>query len=491
MIKNKTKLDTKEVKRRSVKGVIALVSRQYVLQGLALVANLLFGIFLLPEEYGAFFVVTAVVSFLTYFSDIGLAAALIQKKTKLKSEDLSTTFTIQQVLVLTLVGLAFFLHRLVQHFYSLDPAETYLYFALVISFFLASLKTIPTILLERDLEFDKLIIPQIAENLFFYLTAIILAWWGFGVSSFTVAVLVRGIVGLLVIYAIKPWLPKFSLNKKIAKDLVSFGAPFQLNSILGLVKDDLLISFLGGILSRAHMGYLGWAQKWAKMPLNAFLNSILSVTFPVFSRLQHEKKELEKAINKAFFFVSLAVFPSVLGIIAISPHLFTSFEKYQKWLPTTTAITFFGMSMLISSISTVMTNVLNSLGKVKITLKLMLMWNILTWSLTLYLVKIMGFNGAALAALITSASSFIIIPVLKKYLQVNPIRESIPALTSSLLMFATVFYFRQIIPTTVFGSIILMLLGATTYLFVLLTIFRQKTFQELISLKRQLSKRSL
>src|SRR3989338_664926 len=101
-------LDVAEIKRRSVKGVAALISRTFAVQVISFVATFALTVFLDPSIYGIFFLVSAVVNFLAYFSDIGLAAALVQKKEKLEKDDLATTFTIQQGLVLPLLPLLFF-----------------------------------------------------------------------------------------------------------------------------------------------------------------------------------------------------------------------------------------------------------------------------------------------------------------------------------------------------------------------------------------------
>jgi len=484
MPKSKEKLDTDKIKQRSVKGVLALVSRQYVLQGFSVVANIFFGVLLLPSEYGTYFLVLSIVSILNYFSDIGLAAALIQKKEDLTENDLKTTFTIQQILTLTLMLLAFLGTGFVSRYYDFSLAEVFLYYSLVFSFFLASLKTIPSVLLERELSFEKVVIPQILEHFTFYGIAVLLASMGYGVASFTYAVIARGIVGVISIYILKPWVPKLGIQIDVAKRLVSFGAPFQLNSLLALIKDDLLIAVLGGHFSRTEMGYITWAQKWTKMPLSAFLNSILSVTFPVFSRLQHDKEELAKAINKAIFFVSLSVFPSVFGLIAISEPFFSNFPRFEKWLPATTAINYFGIVMIIAAVSTVLTNTLNSIGKVKRTLGLMVMWIVLTWSLTLALIKPFGFNGVAIAAAITSLSSFIVIPLVRHYLPVNVFRETLPPLISAGLMFVVVKSLSGYLDQSLIQVGILIGIGGLTYAFMMLGVFRRKTFSELRSLHK-------
>src|SRR5450759_5788741 len=83
--------------KRSIRGVFALTSRTFIIQIVSFLANFLLTIFLTPAIFGVFFVVSAAIAFLSYFSDIGLAAALIQQKEAITRADLKTTFTLQQL----------------------------------------------------------------------------------------------------------------------------------------------------------------------------------------------------------------------------------------------------------------------------------------------------------------------------------------------------------------------------------------------------------
>src|SRR5258708_34168013 len=112
-------IDIAAIKKRSIRGVLALTSRTFVIQVIGFISNLLLTIFLSPTIFGVYFVVTASIAFLSYFSDIGLAAALIQKKDAISNEDLKTTFTIQQILALSIVIIALVLSRNFGSFYHL------------------------------------------------------------------------------------------------------------------------------------------------------------------------------------------------------------------------------------------------------------------------------------------------------------------------------------------------------------------------------------
>src|SRR4030042_5166671 len=149
-------INLETVKERSLRGVVVLTGRTFLLQVIALVAQLFLFSYLGKYEFGVFSIVSAIINFLVYFSDIGLAAALIQKKEKPTETDLKTTFTVQQGLVLTLVILVFVFSKRITAHYGLSIDGLYLLYALAFSLFLSSLKSIPSVLLERKLEFTKL-----------------------------------------------------------------------------------------------------------------------------------------------------------------------------------------------------------------------------------------------------------------------------------------------------------------------------------------------
>jgi O-antigen/teichoic acid export membrane protein len=209
-----TEISLETVKKRSVRGVVVLTGRTFILQIVGLVAQLFLFAYLGKYEFGVFAIVSAIINFLVYFSDIGLAAALIQKKEKPTDTDLKTTFLIQQALVFSLIVLVFLLSPSITKHYSLSVDGKYLLYALSISLILSSLKSIPSVLLERKLEFVKLVFPQILEQVVYNVILVFLAMKGFGLKSFSVAVLARGIVGLITIYILQPWKPGFAFSRK-------------------------------------------------------------------------------------------------------------------------------------------------------------------------------------------------------------------------------------------------------------------------------------
>lgn len=473
-----------QVKQKTVKGLIALIARTGLLQVIAVVATFILTVFLDPAQFGIFAIVAVAVDILVYFSDIGLAGALIQKQ-EVTDDDLATTFTIQQILSLVLLGLGFAAGSLVVRVYSLSTAGIWLFRALLVSVFLSGLKTIPSVLLERKLDFIKVATVQIIETIVFYGLAVILAWKGFGVTSFTVAVLVRSVIGLVIIYILAPWKPKIGINKISFKKLVSFGMPFQLNSLLGLVKDRMLVAYYGAILSPANVGYLQWAERWSLFPLRMVVDNVSKVTFPAYSRLQKERDHLVRAIEKSIFFTALFIFPILIGLLVMAPAALAVIPKYQKWHPALLALGLFSVNAMWSSVSTTITNAFAAMGKIKINLKLMLMWTALTWILTPLLMMRYGYNGVAAASAIVASTSIIPMIILKKMLPVSLFSNIWPQLVSALFMGISL---KWLISSLVIGNWLLVIpliaAGVILYGIFLLVLIPKKLIGEIATVKK-------
>lgn len=444
---------------KSVKGVFALVSRSFLLQLLGLATSFILTIFLDPASFGIFFVVSSIIVFFNYFQDIGLAASLIQKKEEPTKTELQTVFVMQQILVLLLVVPALIFTSAIAHFYKLNVDGEVLLVALLISFFLTSLRTIPTVLLERKLDYGKLVIPQILENLAYNACLIIFAVMGFKVTSFTIAVLARSIIGLVALYIIQPWPVGIAFDRHSLKRLVSFGIPFQANSILALFKDDFRTIYLGKVLPIAQLGYIGFAEKLAYLPLRLVMDNVIKVTFPSFARLQTDKNALRLAIEKSLFLICFAIFPIAVGIISYSPFLIQFVPKYQKWEPALVSVVFFSLGTVLSSISTPLTNFLNAIGRVKITLYFMIFWTAAIWILTLFLIKVMGYNGVSAASFFVSLTSIGVFIVSKKYVEFSVIRPVYKQFIAAIIMYLfTVFtssFISSLLAMVLFGFIAL------------------------------------
>ncbi len=498
-----------DVKRKTVRGALSYFGRTIFLQAIGLVASLLLSKYLGPEEFGVYGFVTQIVGLLVFFSDIGLAAALVQKKQEPTEDDYATAFTVQQLLSWLIVGITVVLIssqgsnvlRLGVCAVRLSPvgcvwnrtdsiiAEktgevgNWLALALALAFPLASLKTVPSLQLERKLDFQKLVIPQIVEQISFNVVLIFLVISGQGLWSYVAATYVRSISGVIVMFGVKWWRPHFAWNRSSLDTLLHFGAKFQLNDFLARIKDQFFYLALGYVLPLREFGYISWAKNWSMYPYNLTVQNVMAITFPTFSRLQHDPKLLGRVVEKTLFFISLAIFPILVGMCVFIGPLTVLEPKYLKWQPAVLSLILFTLSIGWGALSTPLINTLNAIGQINTTLKLMLMWTGLTWLLTFPLLWWLGFNGVAWAAIIISFTSILPIWEVKKHIPLR-VWDSVWRQLAAAVVMAAVGWGGQLLWQTswvwfILGSV----LTSASYLLTLMLIGWSRLRLELTSLR--------
>jgi len=457
--------DLKNIKRSSTIGIISLSIRNLLIQSISAVGYFLLSYFMGVAEAGLFDITNEIVSIFGYFSDLGFVAALIQKKSKPKKRQLQTAFSFQQVVVFISLLIVFFKFPSIRRNRGYGPKETWLLASLCFSFFTSSLRTIPSVLLERNLKFKTISVIAIVENLIYYSLAVSLAYLGFGSYSYAIAIFVRSIFSLIAYYSVSPWPIGINFSLKSAKKLFSFGIPYQANSIIAMIKDRFSNVFVAGIIGRLNYGLLGWGQKIPRYSLS-LMDAVMKVTFPALSRLQSDKELVKKYLQKSIYFISLLSFPLLAGSALVSPNIIHLIPKYTKWLAAIPSLYVFSLTYAISSITTPLTNAFNATGKITITTRLMIMWTALTWLLLPPLSIYMGLTGALIANLLINISSFYVWHLAGKNFGLSIVKTIFTPLVSVLTMILAVLLIDTIYtPSKLIYLIILkIVIGAFIYI---------------------------
>jgi len=474
---------THQLGKRAVSSVVTLTSRTLFLNLINFAGAFALTIFLSPQDFGIFIVTSTIIDILTYFSDIGLAGALIQKKEEPTDKEINATFTIQMTLVTLSILIALFFSKFFIKTYNLDRFGLWLLFSLLLSFFFSSLKTIPSVIAERHIQFEKVVLPQIVETLFFNVSVVLLAWKGYGILSYVVAVLLRAITGTITIYLLIPYRPKLVFSIEPVKDLLKFGIPYQFNSFIAVLKDKFSLLILGKILGIEALGLLGWAEKWANLPLRYFLDSSTKVSFTLFSRIQTESEKLKIALENSLYFISVLVFPVLAGSSIVMPMLVQIIPKYIKWAPALPVFELYLISAAVASISTFLTNTLTAIGKIKSVLGLMLMWTILTLALYPVLALNLGILGVGIASVIVSIFSIVPYLLVRRHIKFNLVSQITKPLLASTIMIAMLSWVQNLLPhnffyakNNYFSLSLIVLIGILSYTFVMLTIDSKRFF---------------
>ena len=475
--------ELQKIKKKTVSGAVSYVGRTAILQAIGLVASLFLSAFFSPEDFGIYGFVIQIIGLLVFFSDIGLAAALVQKKQQPTLKEYRTAFTVQQILswlIVIVVGIIISTGIVQQ---KTGQVGVWVLLSLAFSFPLATLKTIPSIKLERRLEFSKLVIPQIFEQITFYSILVVLAWKGTGALAYAYAVMARSVIGVIVMSAIQPWKIGLTLNKKALRILIGYGAKFQLVDFLARIKDQLFFLALGMFLPLKEFGYIQWAKTWSQYPYNLTVQNILAVTFPTFSRLQNNKQALRKAIEKSIFFITLTIFPILIGMSVFIKPLTIVVPSYTKWQPAIFSFILFTISIGWAALSSPLVNTLNAIGEINKTLKLMTLWTVLTWVITPISMAIFGFNGVSLAAFAISFTSFLPILYVKKHVNIDVIANIWPQFLAALVMGVVGWLGLSMWSQSLSWMLLGMILVSVLYVLILLMLGWKKIWLEVSSLR--------
>lgn len=487
-------LDIDQLKQKAFKGVFTLTFRRLILKVIDTVGIIILARALTQDVFGVFGIISFVVfTFLSFFSDIGFGAALIQKKTELTDDDTRTTFTIQQSLVTIILVVAWLISLPVANFYNLGLQGSWLIRILSLSLFFTSFKTIPSIILERQLKFEKLVIPEIIETIVYNVIAIYMALHGYGVWSLVIAILARVVTGALALNLLSPWRLGWAFSRNSAKSLLSFGVPYQLNSVLALVKDNITPTLIAYWYGPAAVGFVNLAQNIATRPME-IINIVSRVMFPAYSRLQHDTVRLKRWIEKSVSFMAYLYMPAITGLLItarpILEYLYA--DKSAKWLPSLPTLLLFLAGAYPIIITTTYTNALYALGRPKIVLSLMTLYTVLTWGLGAPLIYKYGFVGIAISGfIITYVTLPIVVWQMNQVVKVSTWDMLKKPLLASILMGIVTYFANQTFTHSLSTLIFTIGVGVVTYVIAIMSLDGAKLKSEFSLWFGMIGKRNL
>lgn len=459
--------NTDNLKKKAFRGVFTLTFRRLILKSIDTVGIIFLARLLSQDAFGIFGIISFVVfTFLSFFSDVGFGAALIQKPGKITKKDTQTVFTIQQSLVTLLLIIAWIVSPYITRFYNLGNQGMWLIRVLSISLFFTSFKTIPSIILERKLRFEKLIVPEIIETVIYNAIAVTLAFAGYGVWSLVVAIVARTLVGAIALNILQPWSIGWSLDRRAAKDLLHFGVPYQLNSVLSLIKDNVTPTLIAFWYGPAAVAFVNIAQNIASRPME-IISIVSRVSFPAYSRIQKDKERLARWIEKSLKLMAVVYFPAIAGLLVTAPEIlrYLYAAKSDKWLPALPTLLIFLAGAFPVIVTTTYINALYALGRPKVVLALMLLYTVLTWGLGAPLIYKYGFVGIAMAGIIITYTTLpIVVRELNKVVSVKTFEPLKKPLFASIIMATVVFIVNQTITKDLLTLIITIIIGAITYM---------------------------
>ena len=351
---------------------------------------------LTPEVFGLYAILIFVITLGVRFSELGLGAALIQRRDLDLATGLSAAFTATFALALVLGAAIMAAAPLVERWPGVSSEVTapVRWLALLVVF--SSLRMPAMVLLERRLAYLPLTIAETADTVAFYLVAITAAVAGAGLWSFVLGALAARAANLAVLWSATRWRPTFSWNRRELIPVLKFGILFQGSVLIGVAGDAVVPTFVTAWSGVTAVGYLNWAATLAFLPLQ-IVSIAGRVLFPALSSLQTEPGRFAEATARAINRVTTILYPAAALLLAgADPVVRLVFG--EAWVPAVPAVRCFCLSTIIGGTSTIFVHALYGLGRPDLVFRLNLASAALLWILTVALVPWLGFVGFAVAS---------------------------------------------------------------------------------------------
>jgi PST family polysaccharide transporter len=321
---------TNELRQKTATGVFWSGAQVWGGRMISFVIFVVLSRHLSPKEFGLVAYALVFIAFVQVFLEQGFGDAIVQHA-DLQREHLDTAFWTNLLTGILLTLLSISLASLIASLFR-ESGLTIIIRWLSLTFILAGLSSTQQAILQRQLAFKPLAIRSLIATSAGGVVGIVLALLGFGVWSLVAQNLISGFVGVVILWKVSLWRPRFHLSKLHFFELFRFGinmVGIKVLTFLNRNSDNFLIGyFLGPTI----LGFYTIAYKLLIVITDLLTGVSTSVAFPTFSRLQNDPERMRRAFYKATHYTSLISFPVFIGVAVLAPELVVALFGPQ-WLP--------------------------------------------------------------------------------------------------------------------------------------------------------------
>lgn len=379
------------------------------------------------SDFGLMAIITFVMGFVDLFMDMGISVAILHKQ-KISRSEYSSLYWVNIIFSILVFLIILGITPLISLFYEEDILNTLIPLA-GISIIVVALGRQYKTILQKNLNFKKIAIIETTSAIISLISAVILAWRGFGVLALVYSLLINytliNLSFLLTGFAAHPI--KLHLNYKETKGFLKIGI-YQVGSqIVNYFTRDLDILLIGKFFGTEILGGYSLAKQLVFRPAQIINPILTQVATPILAKIQHNTELLKKNYLKLINWVSTINFLAYLTLFIFAPLLVQIFygDNYDNIV---SVVRILCVYMYIRALGNPVGSLVVATGKTH----LEFYWNIFT----LGLMPILIFMGAQysveiVAVLISVGMALLVVPnwyfLIKKMIPVS-LKEFIASL---------------------------------------------------------------
>jgi O-antigen/teichoic acid export membrane protein len=319
-----------DLKAKMRDGVFWVAVSKFSGQGVSWVITIFVARILSPDDYGLMGMVGAYIAFIVLFSELGLGAAIIQKR-EISDDDLNNISWLVFSFNLFLYILSASVAPLLAAFFN-EPRLTNLIRVISLILIINSFSLVPSHMLTRKMIFDKRSMAEFAGSIIGAVSTLVFAVRGFGVWSLVFGNLLLELTKNTTYFFYYPWIPRLTFSFPKIKDMIHFGLQVAVARFFWYLFNNADFVIAGRLLGKTMLGYYSLAFQFASMPLEKIVSVITQVAYPAFSEVQNDEVLLKKYFLKLIRLLSFWTFPMFFGILVVSDLAVPLFLT-DKWLP--------------------------------------------------------------------------------------------------------------------------------------------------------------
>ena len=317
---------------------------------------------LTPEDIGIFSVGVVIVGLAHTFRDFGVSHYLVQEK-ELTKERIRTAFGLTLIIAWTAAIILISSAGLISSFYN-EPGVKEVLYILALSFFFIPFSSTILGLLRREMNFEKILVINLASTIANTAISLSLAYMGYGFISLAWGTMASALITVVAGVVLRPKESQFIPSFKEFNRIFSFGSYTSGATIiqeLGISTPDLAI---GRNLGFSSLGLYSRGVGLVSIFNYAIAAAINPIISPYFAKLTREGTCLKEPYLRSIEYFTVIAWPFFL-FLGIFPDKIILILYGEQWLEAGNVVRILCIAYAIRSILPFAGHYLLSIGEVK------------------------------------------------------------------------------------------------------------------------------
>lgn len=308
---------TKSLKKLTIEGIGWRGAASFGEQFLQIIFTAILARLLTTADFGLVAMALLVTRFASTVTQIGFGSAIIQSQ-EVTSGQISAIFYFQLALNFVMSCAVFLGANLAAGFFE-EPQLIPLIKVLALIIFLQTFQ-FPNILLQKNMDFKRYSTMEIASLLLANITAIALAFGGYGVWSLVWRILIQRLSFGVFSWILTKWKP-VEPDFRGTMPLIKFGLDMLGAHVIYYFSENLIGIVTSKYLGKEIMGLFNIAYNLAIIPASKVRTILTTVLTPGFSKLQYNKEYFKAGFEKAFKYTTLIFIPFMMLLAGTAKNL--------------------------------------------------------------------------------------------------------------------------------------------------------------------------